>query len=112
MTELLKLSFSRRLSVGANRLFGEDKVHIHLLAAKHSDKLMPAKDNIASALETLQSIKPEDILIVYLSGHGVNWGGQDGDFYYLTKSQPNIPSFHYSIHIVPVLMLFCNLKDS
>jgi hypothetical protein len=37
-------------------------------------------------METLaKKMKPTDILVVYLSGHGVNFGGADGDFYYLTK---------------------------
>jgi WD40 repeat protein len=77
--------FSNALSVGAERLFGKDKVHIQTLTTNHTDKMIPTKVNILSVLKSLQTIKPEDILVVYLSGHGVNWGGQDGDFYYLTK---------------------------
>jgi len=45
----------------------------------------PTKANIIQALSEAKKAKPGDILVVYLSGHGVNHGGQDGDFYYLTS---------------------------
>ena len=28
--------------------------------------------------------KSTDILVVYLAGHGITFGGQEGDYYYLT----------------------------
>ena len=37
------------------------------------------------ALEAVvHKAKPADILVLYLAGHGVNFGGQDGDYCYLT----------------------------
>ena len=32
----------------------------------------------------MKTAKPGDVLVVYLAGHGVTHGGQDGDWYYLT----------------------------
>ncbi len=33
--------------------------------------------------------KPYDAIVLYFAGHGTNYGGQDGDFYYLTASASN-----------------------
>ena len=47
---------------------------------------MPSKQNIIKAFEEIaKKAKSTDILVVYLAGHGINWGGQDGDFYFLTQ---------------------------
>lgn len=42
------------------------------------------KADIVKALEAAQSLRPQDTVVLYLSGHGINYGGQDGDFYCLT----------------------------
>jgi WD40 repeat protein len=44
----------------------------------------PSRANIIKALESLKATRPGDIVMVYLAGHGVTHGGQDGDWYYLT----------------------------
>lgn len=76
--------FTNALSIAAKRLFGKDKVHIQLIEDSTLTTL-PTKNNIVRVLESLQKIKTEDILVIYLSGHGVNGKGQDGDFYYMTR---------------------------
>jgi len=44
------------------------------------------KVNITRALKDIsQKANSSDIIVVYLSGHGINFGGENGDFYYLTK---------------------------
>jgi hypothetical protein len=48
----------------------------------------PTHDNILGALKAFHDgnkVKPSDILIVYLAGHGVTGGGADNSFYYLTS---------------------------
>ena len=77
--------FADALKVGANRLFGSDRVHINLLTTDTTEAiLMPSKSNIIAALKSKQTAKPEDVLVIYLAGHSVNWGGAEGDLYYLT----------------------------
>lgn len=50
------------------------------------EKNQPIKANIITKFDELaKQVKSTDLIIVYLSGHGINWGGQDGDFFYLTK---------------------------
>lgn len=77
----------KALSIGAKRLFGEDKTFTYLLTTNQSDPTKkPTKANIVKTFEDIAKVaKSSDIIIVYISGHGINWGGQDGDFFYLTQ---------------------------
>ncbi len=89
------------VNVGAAQLFGADKVHMRLLLAPHrvpneseksatpergkdNQQTWPTRQNLARAFEEARAAKSTDILFVYLAGHGVNYGDQDGDYYYLT----------------------------
>ena len=70
------------LRLAAERLF-PGNAHVTLLTtAGTGDR--PTRANILKALETLRSTKPADTVVIYLAGHGVSHGGQDGDWYYLT----------------------------
>lgn len=75
------------LKIGGERLFGADKTHIFLMTTNAKDeKMQPTKDNILRVfMEISTKATSDDVFVLYLSGHGINWGGQDGDFYYLTK---------------------------
>jgi hypothetical protein len=92
--------FAQAISLGADRLFGVDKVRLHLLsdyrdpsptssAGGSADTLgaqAPSRDNLQSAFaQVAQEAKPGDILVVFLAGHGVMSAGADGDYYYLTN---------------------------
>jgi len=71
-------------SIAAKRLFGADRVHATILSSASSDDaLRPTRENLVRAFEAARKAQPIDILVVYLAGHGVTHGGQDGDFYYL-----------------------------
>ena len=77
-----------------------DKVHLALLAseeppvganakspAEPAALHAPNRANIVAALIAIQDpkrVKPNDILIVYMAGHGVTRSGADEGFYYLT----------------------------
>ncbi|HEY5316105.1 MAG TPA: caspase family protein, partial [Pirellulales bacterium] len=79
--------FARAAEIGARRLFDRDRVHLALLTSSQADpKRRPTCDNLRAAFADIRAAgaKSTDILVVYLAGHGVNYGGQDGDFYYLT----------------------------
>jgi len=80
------MDVGQALQIGAQRLFGVDHLHLKLLTTeKVDDKLYPNKANLLQAFqEVAAQAKATDILLVYLAGHGVNHGGQDGDYYYLT----------------------------
>lgn len=81
--------FHQALRVVAPGLF-EDKMSTFLL---HTDDTDPQRTALASKkeiqqrfLEINRNALPQDLLLVYLSGHGVNWGrGDSSQFYYLTK---------------------------
>ena len=76
---------ARALSISSGRLFGTERVHLTLLSTEQTDAdLRPTRARLVRALEAAQKAKPDDVLVIYLAGHGVNFGGQDGDFYYLT----------------------------
>ncbi|MCU0426583.1 MAG: caspase family protein [Candidatus Kapabacteria bacterium] len=79
---------AKAVRIAGERLLGADRVHITLLTAKPDStqsKTRTTKANIVAALKDVQTrASANDILLVYLTGHGINWGGQDGDWYYLT----------------------------
>lgn len=76
------------LQVAGEGLFGKKNVQISLFITDTSGQaISPSRQNIEAAFNKVRSLaKPEDILVVYFSGHGVNYGaGDQGQFYYLTR---------------------------
>lgn len=77
-------SMANALELGAKKLFGADKSYIYTLTDNSAIK--PSKVNIQKTFKEISSRStPNDVFIVYLSGHGINYGGDNGDFYYLTN---------------------------
>ena len=78
-------AMANALDIGASNLFGKDSVHLYVLTSPGATTT--TKENIRKSFEVVSKrAKPEDIVLVYLSGHGIAVGGQGkGDFYYLTK---------------------------
>ena len=74
--------FAAALRLAGTRLFGTERVHLTVLTAEAEKR--PSRANLVKALEALKATKPGDLVVVYLAGHGVMHGGQDGDWYYLT----------------------------
>jgi len=75
------------LSTGASRLFGPERVRVALLTTE-SDvaSQQPSRENLVREFTIVRErAKPRDVLVIYLAGHGVNFGGQDGDYYFLTS---------------------------
>lgn len=78
------LDFSLALQLSASRLFGAGNVHRTLLTTDEQDAShRPTRRNIVDALVAARASRPSDVFVIYLSGHGVNHGGPDGDFYFL-----------------------------
>lgn len=84
-------SFASSLGQVASVLFGEENVHINLLTTDAiDDASFSNKENTLNALDKIaQEATADDLLIVYLSGHGVSYGGDEAQFYYLTHAIKN-----------------------
>lgn len=85
------------LENSAKNLFGKENVHIKVLHSEQKSKtLHPTKENIISFFKEKQnSINPNDIFVVYLAGHGLNYGGSEGDFYYLTQDASDMSDIYF-----------------
>jgi WD40 repeat protein len=74
------------LEIGAANLFGKENVHLRLLTTNAKEESgEPTKANIVAAFaDVTKQAKPTDVLLVYLSGHGVNLRTEKDSYYYLT----------------------------
>lgn len=79
------------LKISASQYMGAENTDIWLLSTDNKNPLYkPNKPNIKRVLEGFaKNATANDILFVYLSGHGINFGGAEGDFYYLTADAQN-----------------------
>lgn len=74
------------LQLGAKKLFGVERSNVYNLTTTQAKESYPTKINILKAFEIISSTAhPLDIFVMYVSGHGINYGGQDGDWHYLTQ---------------------------
>src|SRR5262249_56979669 len=63
---------AKTLQLGAKRLCGVERVHITILSTSgNAGTIPPTKENFSKAFEVARRAKPDDILVVYLAGHGV-----------------------------------------
>ncbi|MEO0557408.1 MAG: caspase family protein [Bacteroidota bacterium] len=81
--------FGTALRVASEGLFGPESTHVTILAggegASVSDGL-PTRAAILDALaDVAASAQPDDLVVLYLAGHGTVTGGESGDFHYLTR---------------------------
>ncbi len=77
--------FARAIQIGASKYLGADHVFIHRLTTLEKDSTQwPYKKNIETAFsEVASKAQPRDILLVYISGHGMD-NADDNEFYFLT----------------------------
>jgi hypothetical protein len=73
----------------AERLLGAERVHIDLYVSPSSRpdsaSRLPSKTNLRAAFEEVQqAARSTDVLVVFLSGHGVDRAGNVEDYHYLT----------------------------
>lgn len=77
--------FASALNISSANLIGGENIEIKVLTTNQKKDSWPTKANIKKAFDDFaKKAKARDYLIVYMAGHGVNSGGEDGDFYYLT----------------------------
>jgi WD40 repeat protein len=81
------VDFSKALQIGAKRLFGTEKVTLRLLTtAPESGAIAPTKSHFHEAfLAVASEARPQDILVVYLAGHGVSVRSESDLYCYLTQ---------------------------
>jgi WD40 repeat protein len=90
---------SKALQLGATKLFGTSKSYVYNLTTNLSDKEQwPTKKSILTAFEKISTTAhPLDVVVVYLSGHGINISsGQEGDWHYLAQDAYSASSSAYS----------------
>ncbi len=82
--------FASAIEMGAQNYLGKDHVHIYSLTTDgNDDQYYPSKENIEKAFTHISTIaQPNDIMLVYLSGHGLDLK-EDDEFYYLTAEAEN-----------------------
>lgn len=77
------MAIATAIRLGGENLFGADRTFVYCMTSPGD--ITPSKANIHQLFTDIKSkAKPGDVLVVYLSGHGISWGGEGGDFYYLT----------------------------
>lgn len=77
---------SKAIQLGAKQLFGAGKTYAYTLTTDRSKESYPTRSNILKTLNTIaEKAHPLDVFVMYVSGHGINYGGQDGDWYFLTQ---------------------------
>lgn len=76
-------AIQKSIEIGANRLFGAARTNVHSLTSGGDQH--PNKMNIKKLFtDVAAQAKADDILFIYLSGHGITWGNEESDFYFLT----------------------------
>jgi hypothetical protein len=77
---------SKAIQLGAKQLFGADNSYAYTLTTDRPKEFYPTKVNILKTLNKISTMAhPLDVFVMYVSGHGINYGGQDGDWHYLTQ---------------------------
>jgi WD40 repeat protein len=71
---------AKAIEMGANRLFGADNAKLWLLSSNSVVK--PTKNNINAYFDSLKQANIDDVVFIYLSGHGIN---KFDEFYYLSN---------------------------
>lgn len=76
-------AIAKAVELGASNLFGTERSFVLTLTSEGD--VRPDKESIQTLFTNVaEKAKSDDILMVYLSGHGITWGGDNGDFYFLT----------------------------
>jgi WD40 repeat protein len=76
---------SKTLTLGGEALFGKGNVNVQLLSSDNPAGPHATKTNIQNAFAKLQDAKYHDIVVVYLSGHGLSFN----DEYYFPTEEVN-----------------------
>jgi hypothetical protein len=76
------------LKLAGSRLLGAERVEVKVLSSSQKgEENQPSRANLIKAMEAMSKVKPQDVVIVYLAGHGVNekYEAEKRDYFYLTS---------------------------
>jgi WD40 repeat protein/uncharacterized caspase-like protein len=81
-------SMAQALRLAGNGLFSPEQVELHLLTTSgRPGTVLPTKDELRKAFESIVGkAEPQDVLVIYLAGHGVARLGVADQYYFLTTS--------------------------
>lgn len=83
------VSLAETIAASATKLLGKEKVHIYNMVTQ-SGKTFPEKKAIKKVFdEVAAQAKPNDILFIFLSGHGV-MNDKDKQFYFMTSEASSL----------------------
>jgi WD40 repeat protein/uncharacterized caspase-like protein len=89
--------FARALEISAKGLFGADKIHIHLLTSSTKDLAgLPTKTNFKKAFAAARRARPNDVLLVYMAGHGLSLQRGNDLYCYLTQEARSTDAATYA----------------
>jgi WD40 repeat protein len=78
------IDFGQALQLAARGLFGEGRTSVTILAS--GTALEPTKQNLRRVFDQVaQQARPDDVLVVYLAGHGEAARAERDQYYFLTK---------------------------
>jgi hypothetical protein len=78
------VDFGHALELAARGLFGKERTNVTVLASGSAQE--PTKENIRQSFERVaKEAHGDDLLVVYLAGHGVAARKEQDQYYYLTK---------------------------
>ena len=87
-------AISKAVSMGAQNLF-QDRSYVYTLTSDGDKR--PSKDNLKAVFEDIaKKASSEDIIFLYLAGHGISTSGDEGDFYFLTADAMSANKEAYS----------------
>lgn len=75
--------FADAITAAAAGLFGAERIHATVLTTV-APRAPPTRPNLLAALVAAQAAAPDDVFVLYLSGHGVTHGTPP-DYYFLTQ---------------------------
>ncbi|HBL28479.1 MAG TPA: hypothetical protein DD490_16725, partial [Acidobacteria bacterium] len=77
--------FGAALRLAGDRWLGDGNTSVTVLStAAGAPATQPTRMHVMAALERLLEAGRDDVVVVYLAGHGVSLGNEDGDYYFLT----------------------------
>lgn len=82
---------AKAIHIGSNRLFGSENSKLWLLSSNGAIK--PTKKSIISYFDSLKQAKIDDVVFIYLSGHGIN---KFDEFYYLTNEAQGASAAYFT----------------
>ncbi|MEQ1894869.1 MAG: caspase family protein, partial [Planctomycetota bacterium] len=75
--------FARALELCARGLFGAERTHVEL---QSDGENAATRERVKRGLDRLKEAQAEDVVVVYLAGHGVSLGTDASDFYFVLPS--------------------------